>query len=133
MISRNDYRLRLFNGDVGIALRDPEAGGRVRVFFQATDGGVRRFYPGRLPAHDTAYVMTVHKSQGSEFDQVLLVLPDEVSRVLCRELLYTGITRARDRVEIWGSTAVLSAALARRVRRASGLRERLWDRASAAG
>lgn len=126
MITRNDYNLRLFNGDVGIALEDPQSGGRLRVFFQATDGTLRGFPPSRLPEHQTVYAMTIHKSQGSEFDQVLMVLPFEDSRVMTRELVYTGITRARSRVEIWGETTVFKAAVARQLRRSSGLRDRLW-------
>jgi exodeoxyribonuclease V alpha subunit len=70
--------------------------------------------------------MTVHKSQGSEFDEVLLILPRQDARVLTRELLYTGITRARRSVELWADAPIVAAAVARRVHRASGLRERLW-------
>jgi exodeoxyribonuclease V alpha subunit len=127
MITRNDYGLRLFNGDVGIALADPEAGGAVRVYFQAAEGGLRRFYPGRLPAHETVYAMTVHKSQGSEFSEVLAILPAESSPVLSRELLYTAVTRARHSVEIWAAEPVLRGAVERRMARRSGLRERLWS------
>jgi exodeoxyribonuclease V alpha subunit len=126
MITRNDYHLRLFNGDVGITLLAPEAGGRPRVYFPAADGGVRALPPFRLPEHETVYAMTVHKSQGSEFDEVLLVLADEHSPVLTRELLYTGITRARTRAVVCGSTEALRTAVGRRLRRSSGLRDALW-------
>jgi exodeoxyribonuclease V alpha subunit len=126
MITRNDYNLRLFNGDVGIALEDPQSNGRLRVFFQAADGSLRGFPPRRLPEHQTVYAMTIHKSQGSEFDQVLMVLPFEDSRIMTRELVYTGITRARSRLEIWGEATAFKAAVARRIRRSSGLRDRLW-------
>jgi exodeoxyribonuclease V alpha subunit len=126
MITRNDYALRLFNGDVGITLPDPEASGRLRVYFPAPDDSMRRLSPLRLPAHETVYAMTVHKSQGSEFDDVLFVLGDEHSAVLTRELLYTGITRARLRTAICGTEAVLRAAIGRRLQRSSGLREALW-------
>jgi exodeoxyribonuclease V alpha subunit len=78
-----------------------------------------------LPEHETAYAMTVHKSQGSEFNCVIMVLPERASPVLSRALLYTAITRATDRLEIWGSTEILEEAIRRRVRRASGLRDRL--------
>jgi len=94
MITRNDYHLRLFNGDVGITLPDPEAGNGLRVFFPDADGLPRKVHPLRLPEHETVYAMTVHKSQGSEFDNVLLLLPDRDSPVLTRELIYTGVTRA---------------------------------------
>jgi exodeoxyribonuclease V alpha subunit len=126
MITRNDYALRLFNGDVGITLPDPDAGGRLRVFFPAADGEMRRLPPLRLPAHETVYAMTVHKSQGSEFGAVLFVLADEHATVMTRELLYTGITRARTRTAICGTEEALRAAIGRRLQRSSGLREALW-------
>ena len=87
--------MRLFNGDVGIVLPDPEAGKELRVFFPAPDGSLRKFHPLRLPEHETVYAMTVHKSQGSEFDEVLFMLPDRPSPVLTRELIYTGMIRAK--------------------------------------
>lgn len=126
MIRINDYNLRLFNGDVGIALSDPEAAGELRVFFPGTQGAVRKFHPLRLPEHQTVFAMTVHKSQGSEFDRVLLVLPDRDAPVLTRELLYTAITRARHEVEIWARESLFTAAAARRTERMSGLRDALW-------
>jgi exodeoxyribonuclease V alpha subunit len=79
-----------------------------------------------VPPHETAYALTVHKSQGSEFDEVLLVLGAQPSRVLTRELVYTGLTRARSRVEVWGTEAVFREAVSRRVERSSGLRDALW-------
>jgi len=126
MITRNDYALRLFNGDVGVALRDPGAGGEIRVFFPGSDGGVRRLHPLRLPDHETVYAMTVHKSQGSEFNRVALLLPDRDAPVLTRELIYTGLTRARESVAVWGDPAVFRRAVERRIRRSSGLRDALW-------
>ena len=128
MVSRNDYSLRLFNGDIGIALRDPSDDHRIRVFFQTSDGRIRRFYPGRLPLHETVFAMTVHKSQGSEFDTVVLLLPSQVSPVLTRQLVYTGITRAKRSVEIWASAEVIRAASINTLKRSSGLRDRLWRR-----
>jgi exodeoxyribonuclease V alpha subunit len=125
MITRNDYNLHLFNGDVGVVLPDHEAGGDLRVFFSSAEGTARKFHPLLLPEHETVYAMTVHKSQGSEFDRVLLVLPDRESPVLTRELIYTGISRARGRVEIWGDEAVFRLAVARRIARTSGLRDAL--------
>jgi len=122
MITRNDYTLKLFNGDIGIVLPDA-ASGEPRAFFPGPENEVRKFLPLRLPEHQTAYALTVHKSQGSEFDRVLLVLPDRESPGLSRELLYTGITRARKSVELWFEEKVFRAALSRRVRRSSGLRD----------
>ena len=126
MVTRNDYATGLFNGDVGVFWPDTAAGGALRVFFPAPGGGLRALLPARLPAHETVYAMTVHKSQGSEFDEVLLVLPERVSPVLTRELLYTAVTRARAGVEIWGPEATVAAAVGARVERASGLRDALW-------
>lgn len=126
LVTRNDYSLRLFNGDLGVAFPDPDAGGDLRVFFPTADGTVRSVAPSRLPEHETAWALTVHKAQGSEFDEVLLVLGVHPSRVLTRELVYTGLTRARSRVEVWGAAAVFREAVSRRVERSSGLRDALW-------
>lgn len=126
MVTANDYGLKLFNGDVGLVLPDPELEGETRVFFPATDGGVRSFSPIRLPAHETVYAMTVHKSQGSEFERVLLMLQESDSQVLSRELVYTGITRAKAYVDIWGSEEVFRTAVSRQIQRTSGLRDALW-------
>ena len=125
MITRNDYQLRLFNGDIGIALSDPERADRLRVYFQETDGSLRSFPITRLPAYEPVFAMTIHKSQGSEFDEVLLVLPLEDSRVMTRELIYTGITRARKRVTLWGDPNLLLQAVRKSVQRSSGLQEKL--------
>ena len=127
LITRNDYNLHLYNGDVGIVLPDPGAEGELRVFFEAPDGTLRAFHPVRLPEHETVYALTVHKSQGSEFDRVLLILPDRDSPVLTRELIYTGITRAREGVEVWGLEKVFREAVGRRTARVSGLRDALWE------
>ncbi len=121
MVRQNDYALGLFNGDIGICLHT-EYG--LRVFFEGEDG-YRPFAPARLPSHDSAFAMTVHKSQGSEFSEVLLVLPEQPSPLLTRSLFYTGITRAKHKVEIWGLPARLSEAVATRAERAAGLAERL--------
>ncbi len=126
MIVRNDYNLRLFNGDIGITLSDPDEPGRVKVFFLGSDGTLRSFAPARLPEHETVYAMTVHKSQGSEFDWVLVVTPNEPSPVLSRELVYTALTRARRQASFYGVPEVFAAAVERRLRRSSGLRDRLW-------
>ena len=90
------------------------------------DGSHRAIAPARLPAHETAFASTVHKAQGSEFDEVVLLLPARASRVLTRELVYTAVTRARKRVTLLGNAAILREAIGTRVERASGLAERLW-------
>jgi exodeoxyribonuclease V alpha subunit len=128
MVTRNDYNARLFNGDIGIVWPDPEGGGETRVFFPTSKGETRRVLPSRLPVHETAFAMTVHKSQGSEFEKVLLILPENDSPILTRELLYTGVTRAREGVELWTSEPALRAAIGRRVTRTSGLRDALSGR-----
>ena len=126
MVTRNDYALQLFNGDIGIILPDPDADNELRAFFPAADGGLRSILPLRLPEHETAYAMTVHKSQGSEFDRVLLLLPDRQSDVLTRELIYTAITRAKTGVDLRAPDDLLMWAIERRIERKSGLREALW-------
>jgi exodeoxyribonuclease V alpha subunit len=122
IVLHNDYRAGLFNGDTGICLRGPDGG--LRVWFRAEEG-VRALLPTSIPDHETVFAMTVHKSQGSEFHEVHLLLPPQDSPVLSRELVYTGITRARDRLTVYGSPEVLSTAIARRVTRRSGLAARL--------
>ena len=126
LITRNDYNLRLFNGDVGMTLPDPEAGGDLRVFFPGPGGAPRKFPPLRLPEHETVFAMTVHKSQGSEFDRVLFLMPDRNVPVLTRELVYTALTRAKEKVEVWGREEIFHAAVSRRISRNSGLRDALW-------
>ena len=127
LITQNDNPLRLYNGDIGILLPDPADSSHLLAWFAGDDGGLRRIPPARLPEHEPAFAMTVHKSQGSEFDTVLLILPDKESPLLTRELIYTGLTRARNRVEVWFQESVLRAALAQKIQRGSGLRERLCE------
>jgi exodeoxyribonuclease V alpha subunit len=126
MITRNDYPLALYNGDTGVIWPDPANPRQLQVCFSDGASGVRTLAPSRLPAWETAFALTVHKSQGSEFSDVVLVLPDADAPILTRELVYTGVTRAKKSVEIWGTEEVFEAALGRRVRRSSGLAERLW-------
>jgi exodeoxyribonuclease V alpha subunit len=126
LITRNDYDLQLFNGDVGLILKDHASDEGLRACFLTPEGDLRKIHPVRLPEHETVYAMTVHKSQGSEFDKVLLIMPDRDTPVLTRELVYTGITRARKHVEIWATEEVLRLAIARRTERMSGLRDALW-------
>jgi exodeoxyribonuclease V alpha subunit len=124
LITQNDYQLHLYNGDVGVLLPDPtgENPQQLCAWFEGKENVPRRFAPARLPKHETAYAMTVHKSQGSEFDRILFILPDRDAPVLSRELVYTGLTRARTQVELWWSETVLIEAVARRAERNSGLR-----------
>jgi exodeoxyribonuclease V alpha subunit len=134
MVLRNDPTLGLFNGDLGVALPasagdEPSAG--FRVWFAQAGGGVRAVAPSRLPEHQTAFAMTVHKSQGSEFDAVAVVLPAEPHPLVSRELLYTAVTRARQQVVVVGSDAVVRAACLAPTRRRSGLLARLADCADA--
>jgi exodeoxyribonuclease V alpha subunit len=133
LVTRNDYQAGLFNGDVGIVLPDPaDTAGTTQLWawFIGQDNELRRLSPGRLPEYELAYAMTVHKSQGSEFDRVLLILPDRDSPVLTRELVYTGLTRASKRVEVWFNEEVLRASVGRKAVRASGLRDALAPNAS---
>ncbi len=144
MVTVNDYSRRLFNGDIGLCLRHPESG-EVRVWFPASDGtvgaacdpatrepptdrfarGFRSLSTAELPDHEPVFAMTVHKAQGSGFDEVLLILPPYSTRVLTRELLYTGITRARSRCLVWADEAIFKAAVAQRTLRMSGLHDKL--------
>ena len=124
MITRNDYSLRLFNGDIGLMLRDPQSG-ELRAWFAMPDGELRVVSPARLPAHETVFAMTVHKSQGSEFDELVLVLPEEGGALLSRELLYTGVTRARLRVGLWMAGSGLFSVCKSVMVRGSGLKARL--------
>jgi exodeoxyribonuclease V alpha subunit len=124
LVTENSHRHRLFNGDVGVCLAGD--GGEPLAWFPGEGAGdVRAFHPAALPAHESAFAMTVHKAQGSEFDEVCLQLPRGDSRVLSRELVYTGLTRARRELHLAGSAAVLEAALGRHAGRVSGLAWRL--------
>src|SRR5436190_2542709 len=117
LITKNDYQLQLYNGDVGVLLPDLSAKdhpGQLWAWFMGKENVPRRFAPARLPEYKTAYAMTVHKSQGSEFSNVLFILPDAYSPVLTRELVYTGLTRARSQVEFWWNPADLTVAVSRR-------------------
>jgi exodeoxyribonuclease V alpha subunit len=121
MITRNDYNLDLYNGDIGVVVSTPEG---MRAVFER--GEVRTFPLSHLTEHATVHAMTIHKSQGSQFDQVVVVLPEGESRLLTRELLYTAVTRARKRVWVVGGEDVVRQAIDRSVQRASGLGQLLW-------
>ena len=120
MITRNDASLGLFNGDIGIAL---DQGQGIRVWFPLPDGSLKSVQPSRLPEHDTAWAMTVHKSQGSEFDHAALILPAKIVPLVTRELVYTAITRAKQRLSIYADEQVLTQSIVARTERRSGLAE----------
>ncbi|MBL0502418.1 exodeoxyribonuclease V subunit alpha [Aeromonas caviae] len=123
MVVRNDHGVGLYNGDMGLCL--PDETGRLKVWFEQPDGTLRALLPSRLPPHETVYAMTIHKSQGSEFAHTVLVLPDSPSPLLTRELVYTGITRAKARLDLYGDRALLAQAVRKKTERYSGLAERL--------
>lgn len=120
LVNRNDYGLGLFNGDIGVCLHHPDSG-ELRVWFERAEGGLRSFAPSRLPECQTVYAMTIHKSQGSEFEEVAVLLPEEDSRILGRELLYTAVTRARKKVLVLSGEEVLRLTVSRTVERYGGL------------
>lgn len=145
MITKNDHALRLFNGDTGVVLETTTIGPVADVLdgtepeparawpvgaqavFPGSGGQLRAFHPVRLPAHETAFAITVHKSQGSEFDHVLVVLPPPPAPILTRELLYTAVTRARKQVEIWASKESIHAAVSTPITRDSGMAAAFWS------
>ncbi len=122
LVTSNDYGLGLFNGDTGVIVAGPSAAFERR-------GELLRLPPTRLAAIDTVYAMTVHKSQGSQYDTAAVLLPEPSSRVLTRELLYTAVTRARKRLIVAGTEEAVRAAVARPIARASALGARMWDTA----
>src|SRR5690606_8328067 len=126
LITENSYRHRLFNGDIGICLRG-QNGALMAWFPGDTPDTPRALHPAGLPRHDSAFAMTVHKAQGSEFDEVWLVLPQHDSRVLSRELVYTGITRGRRELRVVASAEAVQMGLAAQARRWSGLARRWFD------
>jgi exodeoxyribonuclease V alpha subunit len=126
MITRNDYHHQLFNGDIGIILPDPEDPTRRRAWFINESGELRSILPSRLPECKTVYAMTIHKSQGSEFEHVAVVLPDYDFPLLSRELLYTATTRARHGISLFAGKEILQATIFRKVERRSGLVDALW-------
>jgi exodeoxyribonuclease V alpha subunit len=123
LVTQNDYELALFNGDTGVIVQSTPD--RVSAAFQRR-GEIVHYSPSRLSAVDTVYAMTIHKSQGSQFDTVAALLPAPESRILSRELLYTAATRARRRLILVGTEETVRTAVARPVARASGLGPRLW-------
>lgn len=130
IIQSNDYNLGLFNGDIGLILADADKPQRLMAHFIKADGSLLKVLPARLPNHETCYAMTVHKSQGSEFSHVALVLPPSPSlsqwQLLTKELIYTAITRAKVHFTCLGNQHVFERATRQATRRASGLAYRLW-------
>ncbi|MGU3524985.1 exodeoxyribonuclease V subunit alpha [Enterobacteriaceae bacterium C23F] len=118
MIARNDSTLGLYNGDIGIAL---DRGAGLRVWFPMPDGSIKSVQPSRLPEHDTAWAMTVHKSQGSEFNHAALILPSQSVPLVTRELVYTAITRAKKQLSLYAEKRLLEKAITVRTERRSGL------------
>jgi exodeoxyribonuclease V alpha subunit len=129
MLSKNDHQLKLFNGDIGIVMPDPNNPLLTKVWFYTPEGELRGLLPSRLPSLETLYAMTIHKSQGSEFESVYLCLPpitpNNQGRGLNRELIYTGLTRAKRHFMLFAEAKALSLSLTQQCVRGSGLAERL--------
>ncbi|MCK5662857.1 MAG: exodeoxyribonuclease V subunit alpha [Thiotrichaceae bacterium] len=125
MITQNDAVLRLYNGDIGLCMPDVDNNGQLMVFFILPDGSIRKYLPARLPYCETVFAMTIHKSQGSEFNEVLLVLPEVINPILTKELIYTGITRAKETLKMLTNQAVFLETIERKVERYSGLADRI--------
>jgi exodeoxyribonuclease V alpha subunit len=124
MVTQNDYRQQLFNGDTGLILRDDA--GELKACF-LFDNKVHWFDLARLPSHETAYAITIHKSQGSEFDNVCILLAEEENPLLTKELLYTAITRAKQQVMLLCSEMILTKTVTTQHQRETGLAELLVD------
>lgn len=131
IIKSNDYNLGLFNGDIGIILQDSTQPERLMAHFIQADGTILKVLPARLPGHESCFAMTVHKSQGSEFERVALILQPKPTtaqwQLLTKELMYTGITRARSHFTCLGSREVFEYAVQHATKRASGLANKLWN------
>ena len=126
MVVRNDHALGLYNGDIGVCFNvQDEQGSRLKVFFELADGSIKSVLPSRVPEHQTAYAMTIHKSQGSEFEHTFMILPEDYSPILTRELIYTGVTRAKKQLTLCGNQQVIKKAVKVKTERLSGLKEGL--------
>ncbi len=125
MVLENNDLLGVANGDIGLVLHSVEHNNELRVFFESHRGEAKLLHPKRLPRHETAFAITVHKSQGSEFKQVMFVLPENNMPILSRELLYTAITRAKEKIILSGSELLFKQALKRSVVRSSGLMDQI--------
>jgi exodeoxyribonuclease V alpha subunit len=118
LITENNATLQLYNGDIGLCLREDE---KLLVCFQQPDGSIKRYLPSRITACETVFAMTIHKSQGSEFEEVCVLLPEVSNAVLTKELLYTAITRAKETVTVVATSAVFMTTVQRKVERVTGL------------
>ncbi|QDJ12507.1 exodeoxyribonuclease V subunit alpha [Mergibacter septicus] len=123
MVTQNDPNIQLFNGDIGLAL--PDEDGRLKIWFESENGQFRAISPSRVPANEPAYVMTIHKSQGSEFEHCIMLLPQEFNPILTNELIYTGITRAKKRLTVFADEQIWKTAVYTHTTRQSGLAEQL--------
>jgi exodeoxyribonuclease V alpha subunit len=121
MVLQNNPALHLYNGDIGICLPDKDQNGNLMVFFQRPDGVVKKYLPARMPTCEIVFAMTIHKSQGSEFVEALIVLPEAINPVLSKELLYTAITRAKKRIKLVAEESVFAATINRKIERITGL------------
>ncbi len=125
MVTQNNPALHLYNGDTGICMPDQDQRGKLMVFFQRADGSVKKYLPGRITDCETVFAMTIHKSQGSEFDEVMIALPGEINPILTKELIYTAITRAKKKVRLVSDEAVFRAAVRQKITRITGLIDKL--------
>ncbi len=121
MVTQNNPALHLYNGDIGICMPDKGQEGKFKVLFQRADGSVKEYLPARLPHCQTVFAMTIHKSQGSEFEEVLITLPEAINPVLTKELLYTAITRAKKTVKLVVDEAVFAGTVRQKIKRVTGL------------
>lgn len=121
MVTQNNPSTNLYNGDIGICMPDSLSAGKLMVYFQRPDGSVKKYLPARVPPCETVFAMTIHKSQGSEFGEVLIVLPEAVNPVLTKELLYTAITRAKEAVKIVAEESVFTETVRQKIERITGL------------
>ena len=124
IVTKNYHKLNLFNGDIGLMRKDAE--GNYRVYFMDGNNALRSVLPGLIPEVETVFAMTIHKSQGSEYEQVLVLLPDKHDhQMLSKELVYTAVTRGKAKVWIQGTSEILLQSLQRSVKRVSGVTERI--------
>lgn len=129
MVTQNDSAQGLHNGDIGICLLDEsEAIPRLRVYFEMPDGRIKGVLPSRVPKHELAFAMTIHKSQGSEFSHTVMVLPNQMNPILTRELIYTGVTRAKERLDMFVNTNILAQGVRVKTLRHSGLSQKLLSK-----
>ncbi|PSV00747.1 exodeoxyribonuclease V subunit alpha [Photobacterium kishitanii] len=124
MVTKNDHNMGLFNGDIGITMKDPETGS-LFVYFEMSDGNIQKFLPTRIPPHEVVFAMTIHKSQGSEFASTYMLLPAQRNPVITRELIYTGITRAKKKLRLYSSDEMLEHGVKTKTNRNSNLHKLL--------